>query len=96
MVHLAVLRREPWSEHNMPFANTLHGPVWVPLWSAFVIPIHSIYRNEDADLEMTGARSEDPLVPQYEDPDSLSRKPPPAVTNKKEEAVDIQTNPSVS
>ena len=56
-----------------------------------------IHRNGDEDLEMMGARSEDPLAPQYEDPDSLSRKPPSAVTYKKaEEAVDTQPNPSVS
>ena len=56
-----------------------------------------IHRNEDADLEMIGAQSEDPLASQYEDPDTLSRKPPPAVTYKKaEEAVDAQPNPSVS
>ena len=56
------------------------------------IPIH---RNGDEDKEMMETRSSDALAAQYEDPDTLNRKPPPAVTYKKEgEAATVQPNPT--
>ena len=42
---------------------------------------------------MMETRSSDALAAQYEDPDTLNRKPPPAVTYKKEgEAATVQPN----
>ena len=105
MVHLAVLRQKPVvnTTHTRTYtAITLTGTSFIVMGQCCVSRSEStvptpIHRNGDEDLKMMGAQSEDPLAPQYEDPDTLSRKPPPAVTYKKaEEAVDAQPNPSVS
>ena len=47
---------------------------------------------------MVDAHSTDPLAPQYEDPSTLERQPPPAVVtyNKEDEAAGVQPAPAAS
>ena len=47
---------------------------------------------------MVDAHSTDPLAPQYEDPSTLERQPPPAVVTykKEDEAAEVQPAPAAS